>query len=259
MQWDDFREAKRYKRLFGLIGYPLSHSFSKKYFSQKFQEESIADTFYELFPLPTIDDFQALIAQFPNLVGINVTIPYKQAVIPYLTELDEGAASVGAVNTIHRVGKQLKGYNTDVYGFEQSLQTFLTQRPNTTVDQALVLGTGGAAKAVAYVLKKMDINYHLVSRSGDKGDLRYQDISPEQITKYPLIINTTPLGMAPNITQAPALPYKALQAHQLLFDLVYNPEKTLFLIKGAEQACAIQNGLPMLYFQAEKAWSIWNA
>ena len=246
-------------RLFGLIGYPLSHSFSKKYFSEKFQELQLEDHVYELFPLQHIEELPNLIKSHPNLTGLNVTIPYKQDVIPFLNELDSAAKEIGAVNTINFGQSGLKGYNTDVYGFELSLKETLSRFDGTKVEKALVFGTGGAAKAVEFVLRKLEIEFLLVSRSASKGHLTYDEIDKEILSEYSLLINTTPLGMSPNIDSAPPIPYDDLSRSNILFDLVYNPEKTLFLKEGERHGCLIKNGLEMLHLQAEKAWEIWNA
>lgn len=245
----------QYEHLYGLIGYPLSHSFSKKYFTGKFEKEGITNTFYELFPLEKIEYFLPILKNHPNLRGINVTIPYKEAVITYLNKLDESARSVGAVNCIQIENGMLIGYNTDVFGFERSLLDFLAQRPIQPT-RALVLGTGGAAKAVVFVLQKLGILFESVSREAGKGDLTYNQL--DTLNDFSLIINTTPMGMSPHVETFPDIPYHCLNKQHLLFDLVYNPEQTLFLQKGAERGAATQNGLPMLYFQAEKAWEIWN-
>jgi len=245
--------------VFGLIGYPLSHSFSKKYFSQKFEKEGITDATYELFSLGQIEELPPLIARYANLKGLNVTIPYKQAVFPFLNEIDAEAEAVGAVNTIKIRDGRLTGYNSDVYGFEKSLLELLQERQaNPKELRALVLGTGGAAKAVVFVLKKLGIAYWLVSRNRQRGDLAYEDVSAEILNDHHLLINTTPLGMAPNLDTCPALPYEALTAQHLLYDLVYNPEETRFLRKGKQQNAATRNGLQMLYLQAERSWEIWN-
>lgn len=243
-------------KTFGLIGYPLSHSFSKKYFSEKFKKENIKDCSYELFPIKQIDHLPSLMKNNSNLRGLNVTIPYKELVIPFLDELDEEAASIGAVNTIKIQNGQLKGYNTDVFGFKKSLLSFLA--PNTK-PATLILGTGGAAKAVAYVIEQLGFSYQYVSRNSDKGHLTYQDLfNNNLIAKYPLIINSTPLGTSPNIHTCPSIPYEQLTVHHYLFDLVYNPAETLFLQKGKMQGSAVTNGLNMLIGQAEKAWEIWQ-
>jgi len=243
---------------FGLIGYPLSHSFSKKYFTDKFQEEGIRDCNYELYPIASIEELPDLLKKVPNLVGLNVTIPYKEQVLPFLEELDEGAAEVGAVNTIKIIKGKLSGYNTDVYGFEQSLQNFVIKNKLTPIKKALILGTGGAAKAVAYVLKKLEIDFHLVSRKARPGVISYEDINFSVLDEIQLIVNTTPLGMAPKIVTAPNIPYEALNAQHLLFDLVYNPKKTVFLSNGEQQGSYIINGYEMLIGQAEKSWQIWT-
>lgn len=243
-------------KVFGLIGYPLSHSFSKKYFSEKFKNENINDCRYELFPIEQIEQLPSLINTQANLKGLNVTIPYKELVIPFLDELDEGAAKVGAVNTIKFQDGQLKGYNTDVFGFKSSLLSFIgnTKTPNT-----LVLGTGGAAKAVAYVVEQLGCSFRYVSRKADKGHLTYQDLFDQQLLKkYQLIINTTPLGMSPYVNNCPNIPYEQLNQQHFLFDLVYNPTESLFLKKGKAQGSAIMNGMDMLIGQAEKSWEIWQ-
>lgn len=247
------------KHQLGLIGYPLSHSFSKKYFGEKFKEEEIIGYNYELFPLPTIEDLPQLIAAHPNLLGLNITIPYKQDALPYLDVISEEAQKVGAVNTIKFHNGQLKGYNTDVYGFEISLRKLLaTAKTPFHQMNALVLGTGGAAKAVTYVLDKLQIKAQLVSRSEKKGQITYQDIDEECMQKHQIIVNTTPLGMSPNIDNAPDLPYNHLSDQHFLYDLVYNPEVTKFLQMGLNNNSKIMNGLEMLYLQAEKSWSIWT-
>lgn len=244
-----------YENLYGLIGYPLSHSFSKGYFSQKFEKEGITDSFYELFAIENIELLVPILRSHPNLKGLNVTIPYKEQVIGYLNKLDEGARAIGAVNCIKIEKGLLLGYNTDAYGFESALQEFL-QTQDAHPQQALVLGTGGAAKAVAFVLRNLHIPFKFVSREPGKGDITYETLI--SLDDYQLIINTTPLGMTPNLDSFPDIPYHCLTSHHLLYDLVYNPEQTLFLQKGALQGAATQNGLSMLYYQAEKAWEIWN-
>jgi shikimate dehydrogenase len=246
-------------RLFGLIGYPLSHSFSKKYFSEKFEKENVSDVAYELFELPKIEDFQQLIKQQPNLHGLNVTIPYKQAVIPFLDELDASARKVGAVNVIRfQEGKRI-GYNSDYYGFKQSLQNWLP-KDNTNIN-ALVLGTGGASKAVAAALTDLEIPFYLISRNAGGNSLSYEQLqeSPAIFQRPRLIINTTPLGMAPNTGTAPPIVYEKLNSEYFLYDLVYNPAETRFMQLGKEKGATVKNGLEMLHLQAEKAWEIWNS
>ncbi|RMF20527.1 MAG: shikimate dehydrogenase [Bacteroidetes bacterium] len=242
-------------RLFGLIGFPLSHSFSKKYFAEKFAREGLVHCAYELFPLERIEDFPALLRRYPELAGLNVTIPHKTAVIPYLDELDEEAAQVGAVNTIAIREGHTRGYNTDVYGFRQSLLEFL---PRPQGRGALVLGTGGAARAVAHVLRQLGLAFRFVSRSPGKDRLTYEALRPEHLKTADLIVNTTPLGMSPNVDSCPALPWEAIGPQHYLYDLVYNPAQTRFLQRGAQQGAHTLNGLRMLHLQAEKAWEIWK-
>ncbi|MFT6149705.1 MAG: shikimate dehydrogenase [Saprospiraceae bacterium] len=246
-------------KLFGLIGYPLSHSFSKKYFAQKFEKEGISDCYYDLFPIPNVEDFLQLFKAKTNLVGLNVTIPYKQEVIPFLDELDEGAAAIGAVNTIKNQGGRLIGFNTDVHGFEQSILPIINKKYDKTKKlKALVLGTGGASKAVVYVLEKHGIETILVSRTPKANQFSYTDLSKEVIESYQVIVNTTPLGTAPNVDALPNIPYQFLTSEHFLYDLVYNPEVTAFLQKGLDKNTTIKNGFEMLELQAEKAWDIWQ-
>ena len=243
-------------RKFGLIGYPLGHSFSKKYFTQKFDNEGIKDSVYELYPIKEITDFPALIADIgPELIGMNVTIPYKQSIIPYLDDLAEDAAEIQAVNTIYfdPAGRRY-GFNTDIPGFEESLKQFISEDVRT----ALVLGNGGAAKAVQYVLKKLQFEFFTVSRRPSSNTITYDQIDRERMNRTRLIINTTPLGMSPYENVTPDLCLDWLDSHQYLYDLVYNPSKTLFLAAGEKKGCKIQNGLDMLYRQAEASWNIWN-
>lgn len=247
-----------YRCLFGLIGNPVSHSFSQKYFSQKFANEALTDFFYALFQMDTIGELPDLITKYPNLKGLNVTLPYKESVIPFLDILDETARAVGAVNTIKIEKGKLSGFNTDVFGFEKSLRQFLDDNQLQSIQKALVFGTGGASKAVGYVLKKLKIDYSLVSRTIGKGDFNYAELDEKLLRSFWLIINTTPLGMAPHIDTCPELDYNSLDSNHFLYDLVYNPEKTVFLARGEKQGCKIMNGLPMLHLQAQKAWQIWN-
>ncbi|MCP2042536.1 shikimate dehydrogenase [Pontibacter sp. HSC-36F09] len=241
-------------RKFGLIGKKLGHSFSKRYFTEKFAREGIADAAYELYELPDIAGFPELLAHEPELVGLNVTVPYKEVVIPYLHGLDDSATRIGAVNTIKIAGGRTKGYNTDYIGFRDTLQQFY---PAGKGAQALVLGTGGAAKAVWAALEELAIPYTSVSRIPAQNQLPYEAITPEVLQAYALIINTTPLGMAPDTASAPAIPYDALTPGHFLYDLVYNPQETLFLQKGRLAGAHTMNGLPMLHAQAEAAWKIW--
>ncbi len=238
---------------FGLIGYPLEHSFSPTYFRKKFEDLNIQDASYKLYPLVHIQEIQDLLTQF-KFSGLNVTIPYKEKVIPYLDALDDIARDVGAVNCIKIYKGKTIGYNTDVYGFEVSLLAFLQGDINK---KALVLGNGGASLAVKYVLKKLQISYLEVSRHSGKG-IGYGQISAEVLKEYSLIINTTPVGMYPNLDECPDLPYMYLNESHFLYDLIYNPKKTLFLTKGFHQNCKIINGEWMLQLQAEKSWEIWQ-
>jgi shikimate dehydrogenase len=247
-------------RKFGLIGYPLGHSFSKGYFTDKFSKENIADAEYNNYPINSVNQLPVLVKDNPELVGLNVTIPYKEQVIEFLDELDPIAQRIGAVNTIRiaRSGNNiyLKGFNTDYYGFEESLKPLLKENHKN----ALILGTGGASKAVAYVMERLGISYKYVSRYPTNSNiLSYKDVDEKVIKEFPVIINTSPLGMAPNLNACPDLPYTKLTSNHLLYDLIYNPEMTLFLEKGKSKNCKIINGLPMLHLQAEKAWQIWNS
>jgi shikimate dehydrogenase len=240
---------------FGLIGYPLGHSFSKKYFEEKFAKENLQGCVFDLFPLKEIVAFKNLIANHQNLVGLAVTIPYKETVIPFLGNITDAAKEIDAVNCIKFENGKTIGHNTDVIGFEKSLTPLL--QPHHT--KALILGTGGASKAVQYVLKNIGINFLLVSRTKTSSTITYEDISEEIIQTHTLIINTTPLGMSPNENGLPKLPYQFLTSKHLLYDLIYKPEKTLFLQKGEEQGCIIKNGFEMLVLQAEENWKIWTA
>jgi len=248
-------------RTFGLIGYPLTHSFSQKYFKEKFKREKISDCEFKNFPLENIDEFPALLISNPSLSGLSITIPYKQTATQYLNEVDVVAKNVGAVNCVKILkmenGKpKAVGYNTDVYGFEESIKPVLNPRHS----RVLILGTGGAAKAVAYVLLKLKINFLFLSSSQQPAasSISYRSITAEIISKHTLIINTTPLGMFPNTSVCPEIPYEHLTEKHLLYDLIYNPEETLFLRRGKENGAEIKNGLEMLHLQAEKAWEIWN-
>ena len=245
-------------RKFGLIGYPLGHSFSKKYFSEKFIRENISDCQYENYPLTSIDLLDELISNNSDIYGLNVTIPYKSAVIKYLDFIDEQAQSIGAVNVLKlkRSGDKVvsKGFNTDIDGFRNSIFPYLGER----VINALVLGTGGGAKAVCYVLRKFGITITSVDIIKLEGVLNYSEITDNILISNQLIVNTTPLGMFPDILRKPDLNYSCLNKDHILFDLVYNPELTSFLKAGKEQDCTIIGGIKMLHSQAEKAWEIWN-
>ncbi|MEI6048130.1 MAG: shikimate dehydrogenase [Bacteroidota bacterium] len=245
-------------RKFGLIGFPLGHSFSKKYFSEKFIRENISDCQYENYPLISIDLLDELISGNSDIGGLNVTIPYKSAVIKYLDFIDEQAKSIGAVNVLKfkRSDDKVitKGFNTDIDGFRNSIFPYLGER----VINALVLGTGGGAKAVCYVLRKFGIEITSVDIIKLEGVLNYFEITDNILINNQLIVNTTPLGMFPDILRKPDLNYRCLNKDHILFDLVYNPELTSFLKAGKEQGCTIISGIKMLYGQAERAWEIWN-
>lgn len=244
-------------RTFGLVGRSLAHSFSQTYFTQKFYQLGLDEYRYELFELAAASELPRLLAQHPDLSGLNVTIPYKEQIWPYLDEVASSAARVGAVNVIEiRPDGRLIGHNTDYVGFRESLRTFYPVPAAGA--RALVLGTGGAAKAVAVALRELDIAYWLVSRDMMGQHLTYADLTPEVLAAHPLIINTTPLGTYPDVDACAPLPYAALTPQHYLYDLVYNPRETLFLQKGREAGANTKNGFDMLERQAEAAWAIWN-
>lgn len=244
---------------YGLIGYPLKHSFSIGYFNEKFEAENI-DAQYVNFEIPDIRDFMEVIEENPNLCGLNVTIPYKEQVIPYLDELDKDTAKIGAVNVIKIIrlpkGKvKLVGYNSDIVGFTQSIEPLL--QPHHT--KALILGTGGASKAVFHGLDSLGIKATFVSRTKKSDDiLTYRELTPEIMQEHTVIVNTTPLGMYPKVDFCPDIPYEQLTPNHLLYDLLYNPNETLFMKKGKEKGAVVKNGLEMLLLQAFASWEIWN-
>jgi shikimate dehydrogenase len=247
-------------RLFGLIGFPLSHSFSAQYFAKKFAEEQISDAKYQLFPLEEIASVSTLIAEQPDLQGLNITIPHKVSILPLLDTLTVEAAAVGAVNCIKikrdSSGIKLMGYNTDVYGFRESLIPLLKPHHHN----ALVLGTGGASKAVCYILQEAGINFRLVSRTGEGViTLNYKQLTERIIKDHPLIINTTPVGMYPDTGKCPEIPFHFMSSKHLFYDLIYNPAETRFLILGRKAGADTMNGQKMLELQAEKSWQIWNS
>jgi shikimate dehydrogenase len=246
-------------KLYGLIGFPLTHSFSKKYFTEKFEKENISNHQYELFEIKEASSLSDILKQNPSICGLNVTIPHKQAVMPMLKSMDESASFVGAVNVI-KVEKDgsLRGYNSDYYGFMESLKKFMPSDKLTNA-KALILGTGGAAKAVEATMRKLQIPFKYVSRQGNGDILGYEQITKNLIAQYTLIINATPLGTFPKTDACPDIPYEALTSDHYLFDLVYNPEKTLFMQNGEMFGAKTKNGLEMLHLQAEKAWEIWNS
>lgn len=243
---------------YGLIGYPLGHSFSKNFFNQKFESEHI-DAQYINFEIPSIKDFKDVLKFNPELHGLNVTIPYKEQVIPYLDDLDEDARLIGAVNVIKFargfLGKtKLIGYNSDVIGFRRSIEPLLTDSHR----RALILGTGGASKAVFHGLKQLGVESTFVSRTAKEGCITYADLTREMMDRYTVIVNTTPLGMFPNVDTCPDIPYEWLTPNHLLYDLLYNPDETLFMRRGKERGATVKNGLEMLLLQAFAAWEIWN-
>jgi shikimate dehydrogenase len=241
-------------RQFGLIGFPLSHSFSKGYFANRFSSENILDAHYENYPIESIDLLLDLWKNNPALKGLNVTIPYKKLVIPFLQHPSAVVQSIQACNCIKLHEGVLYGYNTDVIGFEQSLLPYLQPHHQN----ALIFGTGGAAAAVEWVLQKLGIAYQLVSRTASEGCSTYASLTPDFIAAHTLLIHTSPVGMFPNTEEAPNLPYEAITSKHHLYDLVYNPAVTQFLAKGAAQGATTQNGLEMLHLQADASWEIWN-
>ncbi len=246
---------------YGLIGRALSHSFSKEHFTEKFRREGLSDHRYDLFELPAIGDLSALLADTSDLRGFNVTIPYKESVIPYLNVLDPLAAAVGAVNTVAIRDGRLTGHNTDVQGFRSLVSPVLDalHEPGSDIrPRALVLGSGGASRAVAYVLREAGIRFRVVSRDRARGELTWDMLDRTMIGVCRLIINTTPLGMYPDVESAPLMPYEALTPKHVMIDLVYNPERTRFLKYGDEMGARTIGGLGMLKEQAEAAWGIWN-
>lgn len=247
------------KKLFGLIGFPLGHSFSKKYFTEKFEKDKLTHCEYQNFPIENIEKLPGLIQSLPELAGLNVTIPYKESVIQYLDHVDKVADKIGAVNTIKviRSGDKftLNGYNTDSYGFFHSLEPHLKNFHQS----ALIIGTGGSSKAVAFVLDQLGIDYLFVSRNPKmKNHISYFDLCGPVLNNYQIIINTSPIGMYPNDQEKPDIPYDFVTSKHILFDLIYNPPKTNFLKTGEMKKATIINGLNMLHLQAEKSWQIWN-
>lgn len=242
-------------RVFGIIGYPLDHSFSQKYFSEKFQREGILDCKYETYPIKSIDELELVLRQEPQLEGLNITIPHKQSILSFLDDSTNIPFGLNACNCVRIVDGKLIGYNTDVIGFERSLLS----RLNDHHKKALILGNGGAAEAVKFVLQRLNINYKIVSRKIHKdAELTYANLNETVIKENLLIINTTPVGTFPAVDGCPEIPYEYLTPQHLLYDLVYNPEKTLFLKKGEEYGALIKNGYEMLVVQAEESWDIWD-
>ena len=239
---------------FGLIGYPLSHSFSKEYFTSKFESLGLGDFIYELYPLETIEEFPAYLRS--DVFGWNVTIPYKSAIISYLNEIDRDAIKIGAVNTILRTGQNSwKGFNTDTSGFRDSLVSWIGKKDIPS--RALVLGSGGSSKAVLFALRMLGVKSTVVSRNGN-GYLSYADLTQAIIAAHPLIINTTPVGMSPDQYSCPDIPYQYLSTQHWVYDLIYNPANTLFLRQSEQMGAKTKNGLEMLQLQADYAWDIWK-
>jgi shikimate dehydrogenase len=244
---------------YGLIGYPLGHSFSKNYFNQKFEAENI-DACYVNFEIPNIKELKSVIKENPELRGLNVTIPYKEQVIPLLDEIDDNAKEIGAVNVIQfkkgLFGKvKLKGFNSDIIGFKESISPLLGENHK----KALILGTGGASKAVYHGLKQLGVEPTFVSRSKKNDCLTYEEITPEVMNENIVIVNTTPLGMFPNINECPNIPYDLITPNHILYDLLYNPDETLFMNKGKSMGATVKNGLEMLLLQAFAGWNIWQS
>jgi shikimate dehydrogenase len=245
------------EKVFGLIGATVSHSFSKAYFDEKFFREGLRDYHYELFPLSNINEVEKLIQNTRGLTGLNVTIPYKEQIIPFLDEVDGFAKKIGAVNVVSIKDGKLKGFNTDSDAFLETIEKWL---PKEKTFKALILGTGGSSKAVQEALSKVNISFQLVSRDAKKGNLTYEDLkkNPKIMKESNLIVNTTPLGMSPNTETMPPLVYENITPHHYVYDLIYNPARTLFLQKAEIRGATIKNGLEMLHVQAEKSWKIWN-
>ncbi len=248
-------------KLYGLIGFPLEHSFSQGYFTKKFKDENIRDSKYVNFPIDNINKIPDIIINNRDLLGLNVTIPYKEQVIKYLDEFDPTVEEIGAVNTIKitrtGTGINLKGYNTDVYGFENSIAPLIRKDVHK---KALILGTGGASKAIKYIFKKLSIEFISASIEELKeNEIRYEEIDEDMMKQRFIIVHCTPLGTYPNIDTYPPIPYDYITQDHILFDLVYNPSETVFLKRGKEKGAKIQNGLEMLHLQAEKAYEIWNS
>jgi shikimate dehydrogenase len=245
------------EKVFGLIGGTVSHSFSKAYFDEKFFREGLRDYHYELFPLNNITEIETLLKDTKGLSGLNVTIPYKEQILKYLDEIDGFAKQIGAVNVIRIKEGKLQGFNTDSDAFRETLEKWL---PKEKTFKALILGTGGSSKAVVEALNRLKIGYQLVSRDARKGIISYDDLAkdPKHITESNLIINTTPLGMSPNTEAIPPIEFENVCADHYVYDLIYNPARTMFLQKAEMRGATIKNGLEMLHVQAEKSWRIWN-
>ena len=242
-------------KVYGLVGGNIAYSFSKKYFTDRFANTNADDCIYENFDLQSIEDFPKLIQDNPNIVGLNVTIPYKETIIPYLDSLSKKATQIGAVNVIRFTKKgKLKGYNSDYFGFKKTIKPLLQAHHK----RALILGTGGASKAVAFALEELDITFSFVSREDHENTITYERINETTFDNFQIIINCTPIGTSPNTKEFPLIPYQYFTEKHIAFDLIYNPEETQFLKKAKQKGAITKNGLDMLVFQAEKAWKIWN-
>jgi shikimate dehydrogenase len=245
------------EKKFGLIGSTVSHSFSKSYFDEKFFREGLRDYHYDLYPLQTVEELKKLLNENPELCGLNVTVPYKEKVMKFLSDIDNDAKKIGAVNVIKIQNGKLVGYNTDSDAFYETLEKWFPKIENA---KALVLGSGGSSKAVRQALRKLSIPFQIVSREKTSGDLTYQELEQNGslLTATPLIINTTPLGMSPDANAFPPINFELINSSHYVYDLIYNPARTVFLQKAEMRGANIKNGLEMLHIQAEKAWAIWN-
>lgn len=245
------------EKKFGLIGSTVSHSFSKSYFDEKFFREGLRDYHYDLYPLNNVDELKKLLQENPELTGLNVTIPYKEQVLKFLNDIDPVAKKIGAVNVIKIQNGKLTGFNTDSDAFYETIEKWFPAIPNA---KALILGTGGSSKAVQQALKKLNISFEIVSRDPKQGQYTYESLEKngKPLEEANLIINTTPLGMSPNTNQFPPINYELLSSHHYVYDLIYNPARTLFIQKAEMRGATVKNGLEMLHIQAEKAWAIWN-
>jgi len=245
------------EKKFGLVGLTVGHSFSKSFFDEKFFREGLRDYHYDLYELKKIGDLKQLIKDNPEMVGLNITIPYKEAVIPLLSKVDDEAEEIGAVNVIKISNNTLTGYNTDGIAFKETLEKWL---PQSKEFKAIILGTGGSSKAVQHALKQLGINFKLISREKKKADFTYEELkNNSELASCNLVINTTPLGMSPNTTEYPPIKYDQLTPDHYVYDLIYNPARTLFLQKAEMKGATFKNGLEMLHVQADKAWAIWNS
>lgn len=245
------------EKKFGLIGFPVSHSFSKSFFDEKFFREGLRDYHYDLYELKKIEDLKQLLEDNPEMSGLNITLPFKEVVIPILNDVDQEAKEIGAVNVIKITKGKLSGYNTDGIAFKETLEKWLPEEKDY---KAIILGTGGSSKAVQHALNQLKIGFKLISRDKQKADFTYEELkNNDELAESNLIINTTPLGMSPNTTECPSIKYDQLTPDHYVYDLIYNPARTQFLQKAEMREATFKNGLEMLHVQAEKAWGIWNS